>query len=431
MDDANKLTHVKHCLSLLLNFLTPADMISLITFGDHATVLLKAADGSATSIVSAKGVIHGIRTNGCTNLSAGLAAVSSILEPGGAKPVILLLTDGHANRGVTTPAQLRAMTVALERRAPGLTLSFVAYGTDHNADLMKEMAAQHTTSYSIVNDMESAALTMGECLGGASSCCAQVVTVQCPPGTAAHGAYRSEEGGYIRVGDLYAGSEVCILLDVPVAAAGEWIMEGIALPSLDPFRTEIIVETATEPGPDIQLARLQLRCSALYHGIRMGAASETLRPEFEAVKAALQATDFDGHPIAEMLRQELPSLEVALTAVVPPAALAAQLAAHEHYVLLGRGTSQPIQLSPTNGAAGWGGQHNWRGRMTPVYSPCATDDEDENPTEAASTGPAPRTRASYLSPTASIGARRVAAAMHELSQIVPPSHAEEEDREAF
>jgi hypothetical protein len=430
MDDANKLTHVKHCLSLLLNFLTPADTISLITFGDHATVVLKEAEGTATSITSAKGVIHGIRTNGCTNLSAGIAAVSSILEPGGAKPVVLLLTDGHANRGVTTPAQLRAMTVALERRTPGLTFSFVAYGTDHNADLMKEMAEQHTTSYSIVDDMESAALTMGECLGGAASCYAQAVTVRCPPGTVAHGAYKAEENGRIRVGDLYAGSEICILLDVPAAGASEWSVEGITLPALESFRIEPVVETATEPCPDIQLARLQIRCSALYHGIRVGTALESLRPEFEAVRAALQATAFDGHPIAEMLRQEIPSLEVAFSRGGTGAthtALAAQLAAHEHYVLLGRGTSQPIQLSPPTVAAGWGGQHSWRGHMTPVYSPCGTDDEDDNPVAPA---PARRTNTSYLSPTASIGARRVAAAMRELSQVVP-SHTEEEEREAF
>ena len=431
MDDANKLTHVKHCLSLLLNFLTPADKVSLITFGDHATVVLKEAEGVATNIASVKGVIRGIHTNGCTNLSAGIATVSSILEPGGAKPVVLLLTDGHANRGVTAPAQLRAMTEALERRAPGLTFSFVAYGTDHNAELIKEMAAQHMTSYSIVNDMESAALTMGECLGGAASCCAQTVTVRCPPGTIAHGAYKAEEGGCIRVGDLYAGSEVCILLDVPAAGAegvaGGWTVEGIALPTLEPFRLQAVVETTTEPGPDIQLARLQIRCSALYHGIRVGTAIESLRTEFEAVKAALQATAFDDHPIAEMLRQEIPSLEVAFRAGAAAGAthtaLAAQLAAHEQYVLLGRGTSQPIQLSPPPAEMVWG-----RGHMMPAYSPCATDDEDENPSAPV---PARRTNTSYLSPTASIGARRVAAAMHELSQVAHPSQDEEVEREAF
>jgi hypothetical protein len=320
------------------------------------------------------------------------------------------------------------MTVTLERRAPGLTFSFVAYGTDHNANLMKEMAEQHTTSYSIVNDIESAALTMGECLGGAASCCAQAVTVRCRPGTIAHGAYKAEEGGYIRVGDLYAGSEICILLDVPTAAAGGWTLEGIALPSLEPFHTEIATETTRDSGPDIQLARLQIRCSALYQGIRVGAASETLRPEFDAVKEALQAATFDGHPIAEMLRQELPSLEAALSmgAGATPAALAAQLAAHEHYVLLGRGTSQPIQLNLPRAAA--------RRQMAAVYSPCDTDNEgeDENPTAASAPAPAPARRAntSYLSPTASIGARRVAAAMRELSQGTS-SQAEEVTRESF
>jgi hypothetical protein len=162
----------------------------------------------------------------------------------------------------------------------------------------------------------------------------------------------------------------------------------------------------------------------------VGAASETLRPEFDALKEALQAAAFDGHPIAEMLRQELPSLEAVFSvqAGLPPAALAAQLAAHEHYVLLGRGTSEPIHMNLNATAAGLR-------YMAPVYSPCASDDEDENPIAASeahtSSAPARRTNASYLSPTASIRAHRVAAAMRELSQGAAPSQPEEIGREAF
>lgn len=434
MQDNGKLSHVKHCLSLLVNFLTPADEVSLITFGDDATVVLKRAAGTAANVGAIRTAIAGLRTDGCTNLSAGLAAVSGVLEDGGAatKPLLLLLTDGHANRGVTSPAQLRGMTVALERRVGGqaqqpeqssLSFSFVAYGTDHNASLLQDMAAQHTTSYSIVSDMESAALTMGEALGGVSNCWAQNVVVRCPAGTVASGAYAADLNGAIKIGDIYAGAEICVLLDLPqvvatAAASATTIVEGIILPSLESFRVEATTETATETPIGIQLARLQIRCSAVYEMLRREGSSASARAEFEALRAALVVTAFHGHPIAEMLRQELPSLEVAINAAAPTSAMLTQLAAHQQYVLLGRGTSQPIQMTPPPPPAwGWG-----------TYEGVDEDDEPVSPLVGAGLGPmdsnpraprAPRVRGSYLSPVASSGARRVAAAMQELSQVAP------------
>lgn len=457
MSDNSKLKHVKHCLSLLVNFLTPVDEVSLITFGDDATVVLKRAAGTAANVGAIRAAIAGLHTDGCTNLSAGLAAVSSVLEDGGAgatatKPLLLVLTDGHANKGVTAAAQLRDMTVALERRAAGqqlqssLSFSFVAYGTDHNAGLLQEMAAQHTTSYSIVNDMESAALTMGEALGGVSNCWAQNVVVRCPAGTVASGAYAADLNGAIKIGDIYAGAEICVLLDLPQvvataaasatttvegeAAPASATVEGIALSSLEPFRLEATTETATEMPIGIQLARLQIRCSAVYEMLRREGPGAAVRTEFEALRAALAVTAFDGHPIAEMLRQELPSLEVAINAAAPSSAMLTQLAAHQQYVLLGRGTSQPIQMTPPPPPM-WGGGWGGRGGGGMFYEGIDDNEEPANlsfteaglgPTETNPRAPAPRAprvRGSYLSPVASSGARRVAAAMQELSQVAP------------
>lgn len=423
MDDNNKLTHVKHCLSLLVQFLTPADELSLITFGDTATVMLKRASGSSANRATVDATIRALHTDGCTNLSAGLAAVDSVLEGAGetCKPMLLLLTDGLANRGVTRAAQLREMTAALQARTPALTFSFVAYGTDHNAELLQEMAAEHMTSYSIVHDLESAALTMGESLGAATACCAQMVHVQCPPGTVAHGAYKAGVDGTIHVGDLYAGSELCILLDIPVAGSQAYTMQGVSIPSLTPFTVHAEVSTNTNPGPEIVLARLQVRCSELFRAARTvnnPSSNEGLCAELAALKAALQDNTLDGHPIADMLRQEIPSLEEVFRADCTwgGAALSAQLAAHEHYVRLGRGTSQPIHVAPAIRQVHLGGPRIWsmHPSTSPTWGGFQEESEEENP--EAPPPAALRAHTSYLSPTASTRTRRMAEAMQSATQ---------------
>jgi Mg-chelatase subunit ChlD len=426
MDDSDKLTHVKHCLSLLLQFLTPADELSLITFGETASVLLKRAPGDSANRTTIEATIRTLHTDGCTNLSAGLAEVSKVLDQDSPhKPMLLVLTDGHANRGVTSPAQLQEMTATLQARTPALTFSFVAYGTDHNATLLQEMAAQHMTSYSIVRDLESAALTMGESLGAATACCAQTVRVQCPPGTVAHGAYKAGEDGAIYVGDLYAGSDIFILLDIPTveaAAPATCTVQGVSIPSLIPFTVEAVVCTNTSPGPEIVLARLQVRCSELFRAARTvgnPSSNEGLCSELAALKAALQDTSLDGHPIADMLRQEIPSLEEVFRAdrTWAGAALSAQLAAHEQYVRLGRGTSQPIHLvEPAIRQAHLGGPRVWsiHRSISPVWGGIQSEAEEENP--EAPPPQALRAAASYLSPTTSTRTRRMAEAMQSASQ---------------
>ncbi len=434
MNDNDKLNHVKHCLSLLTQFLIPDDFLSVVTFGEGADVVLRRVKGEGASLHTAQAAIRALITNGCTNLSAGLIAVRGLLDEEGAgaaggaagapaptplKPHLLLLTDGHANRGVTLPYKLQELTAAIQARFPTLSYSFLAYGTDHNAELLRSLAAQHLTSYSVVQDLESAALTMGESLGGAMSCCAQGVTIQCPPGTVAHGAYQADATGRIRVGDLYAGSEVYLCIDLPLEGPTTCTMEGTSLPSMERFHAPIEENAVEIPSASILLTRLQIRVSAIYRQMREyeHGSPPSLAEEVEAIRAALGAPEFDGHPVAEMLRQELPSLDAAVRRHRHglDQTLRTELATHEQFVLLGRGTAQPIaQASWQNRPMVWS--------MRGGYSSDDDDalgDDPEAPTEL------PRTlraaRASYLSPTSSTRTRRVAEAMQTLSQAPGPA----------
>jgi hypothetical protein len=195
-------------------------------------------------------------------------------------------------------------------------------------------------------------------------------------------------------------------------------MEGTSLPSMDRFQTPVEEVVTEAPSASILLTRLQIRVSAVYRQMREyeHGAPPSIAEEVEAIRTALGAAEFDGHPIAEMLRQELPSLDAALHRHRRglDQILRTELATHEQFVLLGRGTAQPIaQASWQNRPMVW----SMRGGYSSDDD--ALSDDPEAPTEP------PRTlhsaRASYLSPTSTRRTRRVAEAMQSLSQAPGPA----------
>jgi Mg-chelatase subunit ChlD len=414
MADGHKLTNVKECLKLLLKFLAPEDEFSLVVFGETSRIVQKRVKAEPSSIGSIERSIEQLCTDGCTNLSAGLASVREILEEATAagstlKPGLLVLTDGHANRGEASASGLSAIINRIHELYANLSFSFVAYGTDHNSGLLKSLAEGVIGSYSIVEDIEGAALTMGEALGGLISCVAQNVTVTCPPGTTVSGPYKVSAEGVIALGDLYAGSQTLLLLDLP---EGEVAVRGCALPTLDPFREVPATQLDTGRNVEIDLTRLRYRCAELFRRIReaRGLAAEltTLRDDVAAFKTALEDAAFAGQAALEMLRAEATSLDVALEELQhghgPSHRLTTQLLQHEAFTGLGRGSSNPISAQAPPPRSHYG-----------VHF---AGDEDEEDPDASPPAGAPST-ANYLSPTCSVAQQRVAVAMRTLSSQTP------------
>lgn len=249
MNEGSKLEHVKFCTSLLLKLMTPADKISVVTFGENSRILLAAVPTDAAHCSSIADTISALQTDGCTNLSAGLASVSEVLAvDSGLKPMLLLLTDGHANRGVSKADGLKQIMSRMQEQYPALGLSVIGYGLDHNADLLKTFASDMHGAYSIVEGLEDAAMTMGEALGTAVSCVVQNMEIQCDASTTIEGPYTSI-GGLIRVGDLYSGTESLYLLKTD----GPVIVKGITVPAMTPFRIEAI---SVDAGRELSLIHI-------------------------------------------------------------------------------------------------------------------------------------------------------------------------------
>jgi hypothetical protein len=220
MDEERRLENVKHTLRTVLDFMTPADMLSLATFSVGATTVLKQLPATAEGVESARLKIDALRTEGNTNLSAGILAGLQCLDgaPSGVKQVMLLLTDGEANTGLVEPAQLTTIVKQGVQANPMLTVATIGYGASHNSSLLVGIQQVGNGFYSVVNNLEDVAATFGEVFGSMTTTVAQNVKVRGPDGSGVVGGYVMD-GSSVVVGDIGAGAEVAFIMKVPIGTS--------------------------------------------------------------------------------------------------------------------------------------------------------------------------------------------------------------------
>jgi Ca-activated chloride channel family protein len=122
----------------LVDRLDPTDNFGVVTFDDR--VELTAPAGGLTDKTSVKRALASITPRGSTDLSAGylrgIQEARRVAGPAGA--TVLLITDGHANAGVTDPVQLSS--VAAEAHRHGLITSTLGYGLGYDERLLAAIA---------------------------------------------------------------------------------------------------------------------------------------------------------------------------------------------------------------------------------------------------------------------------------------------------
>lgn len=318
MSDSNKLENVKICCQSMLQFLQDHDRISLITFGETAQLHLQRVAADETHKTFIRERVQTLQVNGCTNLSAGLGYVHTILDSSvdeqtnQQKTGLLLLTDGHANLGVSEPSELRSIMQQLHTKYEYLSIHNVAYGTDHNQSLLRAFAEDNSGSYNVVNTIEDTAFAFGDALGGLMSCAYQNVVIEAPSGTRVKGPWKTTQESskvVIQVGDVYSGTKPLILCNVPSAAIGSIVCKGMELPTFVPWTMtpdRIPIETRMI---DIELTRLRYKCTELLQSINQFRVSRddasALQTKIDEFEHAVQDSFFDGHPIANLLRNEV------------------------------------------------------------------------------------------------------------------------------
>ncbi|MGD9253239.1 MAG: VWA domain-containing protein [Holophagae bacterium] len=217
-----KLARAKEAAALAVERLRPDDIVSIIAYDDTVRTLLPATKVADRSAVLA--AIESLRSGGSTALFAGVsmgaAEVRKFLA-GERVNRIVLLSDGLANVGPDSPAELGALGASLKKE--GISVSTIGLGLGYNEDLMARLAGFSDGNHTFVEHPRDLARIFDQEFGDAMSVTAQdvLVRIQCEPGIRpirVLGRDAEIAGGLVTVSinQLYDAEEQSVLLELEV-----------------------------------------------------------------------------------------------------------------------------------------------------------------------------------------------------------------------
>ena len=239
MDDNNKLDSIILSIQMLLELLGPRDRISLITFSNHATIILNYVDIIPEKRDILRQRISVIQTDDVINISAAILRAQEVLQKDSSmKQSIILITGGHATFGIYDTKTLLSMTRQLLTDFPGTSLSTIAYGLQHDKDLLQGMATQGSGSYSTITCWQEISVVFGNIIGSLFSCIAQDVRVILPKNVALRSRYpiiETTTDMEIMIGDIPAEMEAVFFVQLPRGTPLQ--LKGYDLTAHDSFDT--------------------------------------------------------------------------------------------------------------------------------------------------------------------------------------------------
>jgi len=178
-----KLDKAKQAAMLLVNRLAPNDYFSMVIFSDRAQVLVPAQKVEDKAAMKEK--IESIEADGSTALYAGVKmGADQLQEYFSSRRInrVILLSDGMANVGPSSPRQLRRLGSDLAER--GISVTTIGVGDDYNEDLMAGLAEASDANYYYVADTEKLPAIFAKELGELLTVAAREIKIEitCPDG---------------------------------------------------------------------------------------------------------------------------------------------------------------------------------------------------------------------------------------------------------
>ena len=134
-----------------LDLLKPTDIVSIIAYDTDVSVLMPAT--KLTDKEQVVGVIRGIQANGNTALfggvSKGAAEVRKFLDDKHVNRIILL-SDGLANVGPSSPGELGELGTSLKKE--NISVSTLGLGSGYNEDLMVNLAGKSGGNHQFIEN---------------------------------------------------------------------------------------------------------------------------------------------------------------------------------------------------------------------------------------------------------------------------------------
>ena len=222
-----KIQKAKEAAVMAVDRLASKDIVAIVAYDHNIRVLVPATKVSDKDAIR-KG-IGDLKAGGTTALfggvSKGAAELRKFLDKKRVNRVILI-SDGLANVGPSSPKQLGELGGALIKE--GISVTTVGLGLGYNEDLMMQLAQRSDGNhYFAENATELASIFKGE-LGDVLSVCAQevTITIQCVEGirpvrVIGRDADITGQNVTTILNQLYSGQEKYVLLEVEVPATPE------------------------------------------------------------------------------------------------------------------------------------------------------------------------------------------------------------------
>ena len=362
MDDASKLESVKRSLQVMLVLLSEQDRLSLVTFDDGSKVILNRQTPTASDREAISYRISSLYPNGSTNMSSGLLEMREMVEDAtsGRKQGLLLLTDGLANMGVMDTPGLIAIVRRMLQEKPGVSISTVGYGVDHNTDLLTEVAKEGGGAYNVVKSLEDVASTFGDVLGGLMSISIQRATLEFPPGYKVYSSYptRVEASGFthVSIGDIYSDTEITVLFEGdpsmgPIRVLGTNMM---TLDTIDELSSPDLVLNEESFLTSFLVAQFRREVSELLKSMRSSTRNTTSAHQISDLMQRIRETvRIRDHPIVPFLLEDLQQAhDIRAENRTVSQEQATEMAQHSAYIGMSRGlrtTTSQVPPPPQNG----------------------------------------------------------------------------------
>ncbi len=149
----DKIENARRAAIQAIDLLQDSDIVSIITYDDRAQVLVPATKASDRSMIRDK--IRQIRAQGSTALHAGVMQGAVELRKFlNNKQVnrMILLSDGQANIGPSSPAELGDLGKSLINE--GISVTTLGLGSGYNEDLMTRLASASSGNHAFIENPE-------------------------------------------------------------------------------------------------------------------------------------------------------------------------------------------------------------------------------------------------------------------------------------
>ena len=221
--EGNKIENAREAAHAFVDRMNPEDELTLITYGESAEpVLANHRMNRSARRAEAHDAIDAIEADGNTCTSCGLQSAYDHLLGGSHDGVhrVILLSDGHANRGIVEPAALAQMAQNAHHGL-GIGTSAIGLGRLHNDVALASLAEAGAADYRFLHSSDYLAELLDEELISVHATTVRGLEIMLRPGDGVHfvtshnlGARYSGDNIIFDIGQLSAGETLEYLIEL-------------------------------------------------------------------------------------------------------------------------------------------------------------------------------------------------------------------------